>query len=230
MAKNHSSIHKDYRLELLRMAQEEGYEELGKWTAKLLLIDDGRESEAPSLSPVADVILRLNNETTERISEAAKKGGAPKGNQNAVKNQPQQPNQPQQLNQPQQPVTTTISIPISNIKKHCPTESDVEDKKTDKDKPIYSKDFEIIWATYPNKAGKSVAYEYYQKWLDGKKKVGGRKVVLNNREMFDAVKNYIEFLDREENGWRKPQDGSTFFNKTIYDYAANGDGEVDDDE
>lgn len=61
------------------------------------------------------------------------------------------------------------------------------------------KDFEIIYALYPKKRGKTVAFANYKQWVSEKgKDVGGKRYRLTNRQIYLAVKKYIR--QQEESG------------------------------
>ena len=66
--------------------------------------------------------------------------------------------------------------------------------------------FESIWKLYPNKKGKAAVSKTKKKELF---KVG-------YDEMSRAINRYVTDLKAEE--WRKPQYGSSFFNKGYVDY------------
>lgn len=66
--------------------------------------------------------------------------------------------------------------------------------------------FEKLWAMYPVKRGKS------QVAMSAKKK----HLLLGEEQMVRAIKRYTKELDQES--WRKPQNGSTFFNSGYVDY------------
>ena len=66
--------------------------------------------------------------------------------------------------------------------------------------------FETIWKLYPNKKGKGQV-------SDAKKKV---LYEIGVDEMTRAINRYKTDLEKEE--WRKPQNGSTFFNSGYVDY------------
>nr|MCR5755525.1 hypothetical protein [Acetatifactor sp.] len=59
-------------------------------------------------------------------------------------------------------------------------------------------DFEIIYAIYPKKKGKTVAFANYKQWVTSGKDVGGKKYRLTNRQIYLAVKKYIR--QQEEAG------------------------------
>ena len=59
-------------------------------------------------------------------------------------------------------------------------------------------DFEIIFALYPKKKGRTVAFSNYKLWVTQGKDVGGKKYRLTNRQIYMAVKKYIQ--QQEESG------------------------------
>lgn len=79
----------------------------------------------------------------------------------------------------------------------CAPESH-DDEKTDKEEEL-RKNFEIIYAVYPKKVGRTVAYANYKQWLSAKgKDVGGKRYRLTNRQIYLAVKKYVR--QQEEAG------------------------------
>ena len=66
--------------------------------------------------------------------------------------------------------------------------------------------FETVWQLYPNKKGKG-------RISDTKKKI---LWAIGIEEMTRAIDRYQKVLKKET--WRKPQDGSTFFNSGYVDY------------
>ena len=64
---------------------------------------------------------------------------------------------------------------------------------------ILRKDFEIIYSLYPKKGTKQSAFESYKKWVQKSgRKVGGKIYHLTNKQIWDAVKNYVTI--QENNG------------------------------
>lgn len=70
----------------------------------------------------------------------------------------------------------------------------------------YSELFELLWKSYPVKKGKGQVSATQKKKLYS----------IGKEELQRAIKRYQEDLLREE--WRKPQNGSTFFNSGYIDY------------
>lgn len=79
--------------------------------------------------------------------------------------------------------------------------------------------FGIIWSMYPRKDGKTEAFKKFRKWVSEGRKVNGRKIVLTNEQIFDAVAKYkreVEFTDI-----KYIKQGSTFFGDCILDYIVD---------
>jgi len=66
--------------------------------------------------------------------------------------------------------------------------------------------FESLWALYPNKKGKGRVSNAQKKKL----------MHIGLEEMSRAIDRYLDELKQDE--WRKPQNGSTFFNSGYVDY------------
>lgn len=77
--------------------------------------------------------------------------------------------------------------------------------------------FELIWKEYPRKDGKARAFEGYKQWLRGKK-IGKKRIQLDNYEMWEATKKYAELVEKEKREEKYIKMGSTFFTSTILDY------------
>ena len=70
---------------------------------------------------------------------------------------------------------------------------------SDDTEKILRKDFEIIYSLYPKKGTKQSAFESYKKWVQKSgRKVGGKIYHLTNKQIWDAVKNYVTI--QENNG------------------------------
>lgn len=84
-------------------------------------------------------------------------------------------------------------------------------QSNDSTKPISKKDieelFEKVWKTYPYKKGKGQI-------SDAKKKV---LFEIGEEELTRAIERYDKELEKDKD-WRKPQNGSTFFNSGYVDY------------
>lgn len=92
-----------------------------------------------------------------------------------------------------------------------------EDKEEDKDNNILCKNapsktevndlFEHLWSLYPNKKGKGQVSDSKKKTL----------FAIGKEEMQRAISRYQNDLKKDAD-WRKPQNGSTFFNSGYVDY------------
>lgn len=83
--------------------------------------------------------------------------------------------------------------------KHCASVPDDTKKKA-------NELFEKVWALYPSKKGKGQVSDTQKKKL----------LKIGEEELIRAIERYKEGLSRDE--WRKPQNGSTFFNSGYIDY------------
>lgn len=109
---------------------------------------------------------------------------------------------------------------INNI---CAPES--HDSNFDKDEQL-QKDFEIIYALYPKKRGKTVAFTNYKQWVSkAGKDVGGKRYRLTNRQIYLAVKKYIR--QQEEAGqddYQYWKNFDTLMGRQLLDYVEVEDG------
>jgi len=79
--------------------------------------------------------------------------------------------------------------------KNAPSKSDINDL------------FEYLWSLYPNKKGKGQVSDSKKKTL----------FAIGKDEMERAISRYLNDLKKDAD-WRKPQNGSTFFNSGYVDY------------
>jgi DNA-binding transcriptional regulator YhcF (GntR family) len=86
-------------------------------------------------------------------------------------------------------------------------EQPVERKMEQTDKKAINECFERLWKQYPNKRGKGQV-------SDAKKKV---LYQIGEEHIQRALKRYLDGLEKDAS-WRKPQNGSTFFNSGYVDY------------
>ena len=100
-----------------------------------------------------------------------------------------------------------------------------ETKKEYKEKLKHN--FEIIWSEYPRKDEKQKAFKHYVSWIEGKKNVVFGKNKLTNQEMLYAVRNYNEYLEKNNISRQYTKMGSTFFNEGIINYLPREDEEDD---
>ena len=88
------------------------------------------------------------------------------------------------------------------------------------------KDFEIIYALYPKKRGKTVAFANYKQWVSKTgKDVAGKRYRLTNRQIYLAVKKYIR--QQEESGqddYQYWKNFDTLMGRQLLDYVDLEDG------
>ena len=85
--------------------------------------------------------------------------------------------------------------PEGKPKKKAPSKKEIEDF------------FEEVWDLYPVKKGKGQVSESKRKTL----------YMIGKEEISRAIKRYLDELKKDAD-WRKPQNGSTFFNSGFIDY------------
>lgn len=104
-------------------------------------------------------------------------------------------------------------------KNHCAPEShDAADMELEKN-------FNIIYNIYPKKKGRTVAFANYKQWVGKGKDVGGKKYRLTNRQIYMAVKKYIQ--QQEEAGQDDLQywkNFDTLMGRQLLDYVEWEDG------
>lgn len=91
-----------------------------------------------------------------------------------------------------------------NAKKNCEKSKENCEKSN---KKAINDCFERLWKQYPNKRGKGQV-------SDAKKKV---LYQIGEEHIQRALKRYLDGLEKDAS-WRKPQNGSTFFNSGYVDY------------
>ena len=99
---------------------------------------------------------------------------------------------------------TKMEQPEEDVKENC------EKSKENCEKPnkkAINECFEKLWKKYPNKRGKGQV-------SDAKKKV---LYQIGEEHIQRALKRYLDGLEKDAS-WRKPQNGSTFFNSGYVDY------------
>ena len=99
------------------------------------------------------------------------------------------------------------------------------DEQSNKEEQLL-KDFEIIYALYPKKRGKTVAFANYKQWVSKTgKDVGGKRYRLTNRQIYLAVKKYIR--QQEEAGqddYQYWKNFDTLMGRQLLDYVDLEDG------
>lgn len=99
---------------------------------------------------------------------------------------------------------TKMEQSVENAKETCEKSKENCEKSN---KKAINECFERLWKQYPNKRGKG-------KVSDAKKKV---LYQIGEEHIQRALKRYLDGLEKDAS-WRKPQNGSTFFNSGYVDY------------
>ena len=99
---------------------------------------------------------------------------------------------------------TKMEQPDENAKKNCEKSKENCEKSN---KKAINECFERLWKQYPNKRGKGQVSDTKKKTLY---EIGEEKIER-------ALKRYLDDLSKDSS-WRKPQNGSTFFNSGYVDY------------
>lgn len=100
-----------------------------------------------------------------------------------------------------QPQYSIDKYSIDKYKKHCASDNAQSDSKAE-----INAFFESVWKLYPSKKGKGQI-------SDAKKKALYK---IGYEELSRAIERYKAGLAKDD--WRKPQNGSTFFNSGYVDY------------
>lgn len=104
----------------------------------------------------------------------------------------------------EQPVERKMEQTDKNAKKNCEKSKKNCEKSN---KKAINECFERLWKQYPNKRGKGQVSDTKKKTLY---EIGEEKIER-------ALKRYLDDLSKDSS-WRKPQNGSTFFNSGYVDY------------
>lgn len=99
---------------------------------------------------------------------------------------------------------TKMEQPEEKVKETCEKSKENCEKSN---KKAINECFERLWKKYPNKRGKGQV-------SDAKKKV---LYQIGEEHIQRALKRYLDGLEKDAS-WRKPQNGSTFFNSGYVDY------------
>lgn len=171
------------------------------------ILDYGLHGVEPQTNGIERTIYLLTRpqiDANNKRYENGKRGGRkPNNNQNVTKPEPIS-NQMKTKTEPNNNQNETKPEPNVNVK--------VKDKVKDKEKinTLCMADaealFEQLWKIYPRKRGKGqVSPANKRRLLD-----------IGYEQMERAINRYKADLERET--WRKPQNGSTFFNSGYVDY------------
>lgn len=99
-----------------------------------------------------------------------------------------------------------LSIYQNNINKTQENNFDIIRVKNKNDDKCYEELFEKVWKLYPNKKGKGQVSKSKKKELN----------TIGYEQLERCIKRYVAELKKDD--WRKPQNGSTFFNSGYIDY------------
>lgn len=99
---------------------------------------------------------------------------------------------------------TKMEQTVEKVKETCEKSKENCEKSN---KKAINECFERLWKQYPNKCGKGQV-------SDAKKKV---LYQIGEEHIQRALQRYLDGLERDAS-WRKPQNGSTFFNSGYVDY------------
>lgn len=179
----------------------------------MALIDYSESGTVPELDGISMMAFSFIQRQMDRDSEKyenrcnsnrenGKRGGRPKKEENpdGLEKNPKNPS-----------VSEKPNGFLKNPKNPIKNKDKEEDKEEDINNNIMCKAnvdalFERLWKAYPNKRGKGQVSEAKKRKL----------AEIGEEHVLRAMTRYIEDLKRDE--WRKPQNGSTFFNSGYVDY------------
>ncbi len=95
------------------------------------------------------------------------------------------------------------SLPKKSTTKETLLKETLLKKKTSSNPKADLEHFELLWKQYPNKAGKKRSESFYRNSV---------KSDVKRKEIEQALLNYKKHLSLPENSFKKPQNGSTWFN------------------
>lgn len=179
----------------------------------MALIDYSESGTVPELDGISMMAFSFIQRQMDRDSEKyenrcnsnrenGKKGGRPKKEEkpDGLEKNPKNPSVSEKPNG----FLENPKNPIKNKDKDKDKEKDINNNimcKADVDAL-----FERLWKAYPNKRGKGQVSEAKKRKL----------AEIGEEYVLRAMTRYIEDLKQDE--WRKPQNGSTFFNSGYIDY------------
>lgn len=108
-----------------------------------------------------------------------------------------------------------IDIEIDNT---CSPEPNECIPKSGDDTKKLESDFETIYAIYPKKRGRTRAYANYCSWLKGRT-VNGKRRKLSNREMYIAVRKYVQQQKDDGTEERFYKNFDTLMGSQLLDYV-----------
>ena len=167
------------------------------------IIDYGLDDIEPDVSGVASAIFLMAKPLVDKNNTRYQngiKGGRPKTRE--------EPNENQTKTKAEANVNVNDNV---NDNVNANDNVNVKDKEDVKDKKNILADardlFERLWRLYPCKKGKGQVSDTQKK----------RLLAIGEAELVKAIERYSSELQKDA-GWRKPQNGSTFFNSGYVDY------------
>lgn len=114
--------------------------------------------------------------------------------------------------------SNTQSREEKSNKNHCASELHDGDTN-DKEKQL-KKNFEIHYNLYPKKKGRTVAYANYKLWVTTGKNVGGKKYKLTDKQIYNAIKKYIQQQEEEgQDDYQYWKNFDTLMGRQLLDYV-----------
>lgn len=115
-------------------------------------------------------------------------------------------------------------ITILDYKKYNPSRKKKREETLPQDEIQIQSDFGKLVEIYPNTKGKAKAYGAYRRWVTAGNQVNGKRIVLTNRDVWFAIKKYIDYLAENKIDPRYVKHFDTFMREGILDYVDTGDG------
>ena len=103
-------------------------------------------------------------------------------------------------------------------KSYCAPE--LHDSDTDNKDEQIKKNFEIHYALYPKKKGRTVAFANYKLWVTTGRNISGKKYKLTDKQIYNAIKKYIR--QQEEDGqddYQYWKNFDTLMGRQLLDYV-----------
>lgn len=112
-------------------------------------------------------------------------------------------------------INATVEEFINNLTLEEEKEKPIE--KPEKDELV--KNFETIYASYPKKVGRTRAFKLYVDWVTKGRKVNGKIIKLNNKQIWLAIRKYKLFLEKSDTELQFYKNFDTFMGNSILDYV-----------
>lgn len=79
--------------------------------------------------------------------------------------------------------------------------------------------FEILYAEYPKKVGRTEAFKRYKLWVTTGRSVSGKKIKLTNQQIRIAIRKYVYGMQKESKELKYYKNFDTFMGDAILDYV-----------